>query len=119
MSADDPKDQQGDQPASSPRKEDVVLIGGPTESGDGHQVLRKRDERLEYGEIRTVREGRPLHGELVRLKPRTESERLFDVEVLHASKPDAAERKTAGPAQVATDAYRRNWERVFAKNQAN
>ena len=117
MSAGDPKEQREPE-APAEKKEDVVLVGGPTESGDGHQVLRKREERLEYGEIRAVREGRPLHGELVRLKQREESGRLFDVEVLHKAKPEP-QRTAAGPAQVATDAYRKNWDRVFAKNRPN
>ena len=65
-----------------------------------------------------VREGRPLHGELVRLKAREESGRLFDVEVLHKAKPEP-QRTAPGPAQVATDAYRKNWDRVFAKNRPN
>ena len=99
------------------KKEDVLLVGGPTESGEGCHVLRKRDDHLEVGELRAVREGRPLHGELVRLKPRPESERLFDVDVVMPAPDRPEERGNAGPAQVASDAYRRNWDRVFAKKR--
>jgi hypothetical protein len=100
------------------KKEDVLLVGGPTESGEGCHVLRKRDDQLEVGELRAVREGRPLQGELVRLKPRQESERLFDVDVVMAAPKRPEARSNAGPAQVASDDYRRNWDRVFAKKNA-
>jgi hypothetical protein len=97
-------------------KDDVVFVHGPAESGEGVRVIRKRQATLELGEIRPVKDGRPLSGELVKLKPREESERLFDVEVV-ASRQEIAEmtRGHAGPAQVATDAYRENWEAVFGR----
>ena len=106
----------GDDPPADATKDDVVLVGEPTDSGSGVQVLRRRENRLELGELRTAQHGRPIHGELVRLKPRPESERLFDVEVLV---PARTEREQGGPAQVATDAYRTNWDRVFGKPQPN
>lgn len=107
-----------------PPKEDVVFVGGPAESGDGYQVIRRRDGAIEIGEVRAVQEGKPLAGELVRLKPRSESDRLFDVEVLVSredlsqgrSREDPSQGRAAprsGPAQVANDAYRANWETIF------
>jgi hypothetical protein len=100
-------------------KEDVVFVHGPVEEGDGLRVIRKRNESLEVGEIRPVQQGRPLQGDLVRLKARKESERLFDVEVL-ASREEIAEkagRMHAGPAQVATQAYRANWDVIFGTRE--
>lgn len=94
-----------------PRKEDVVFVHGPAEGGDGYRVIRKRDDAIEIGEMRAAQEGRPLQGELVRLKPRSESERLFDVEVLVSREELAGAR--SGPAQVATESYRANWEAIF------
>jgi hypothetical protein len=106
----------GERPAP---KEDVVFIHGPAEDGEGVRVLRKRDAALEVGEIRPAREGRPLQGDLVRLTQRREHERLFDVEVV-ASREEIAEKTGkahAGPARVATDAYRANWEAIFGREE--
>jgi hypothetical protein len=100
---------------AEPAREDIVFVGGPAESGEGLRVLRKREDTIEVGEIRPVQEGRPLQGELVRLKPRREHDRVFDVEVL-LSRDEIHPRAAlghAGPAQVATDAYRTNWDAIF------
>ena len=108
--------------------EDVVMVGPALPSG-GHAVLRKRGEvskepRWELGAMRPMEEGKPLHGELVKLAAREEPD-LYDVEVLHDARAprtgtddvvqaDASgDRK--GPAQVATDDYRRGWSRLFGK----
>ncbi len=94
-----------------------MYIHGPAEGGEGYQVLRKREDTLEIGEIRAVREGRPLTGDLVKLKARPEHDRLFDVEVM-ATREELAEkagRPHAGPAQVATASYRANWDAVFGR----
>jgi hypothetical protein len=95
--------------------EDVVFVHSPIESGSGYRVIRKREDTIEVGEIRAVEEGRPLHGDLVRLRPRAEHERLFDVEVLLDRPKAAGEPVRSGPAQVATDAYRTNWEAIFGQ----
>jgi len=94
----------------SPTKQDVVFVHSALEDGDGFRVLRRRDDAIEVGEIRAVQEGRPLHGDMVRLSPRAESDRLFDVEVL-VSRDEIAPR--SGPAKVASAAYRANWETIF------
>ena len=99
-------------------KEDVVFVHGPASSGEGLRVIRKREETIEVGEIRPVQEGRPIQGDLVKLKPRRGHERLFDVEVLlsHDELPGAA-LGHAGPAQVASDAYRTNWDAIFGPRE--
>lgn len=88
---------------------DVVFVYGKSEDGD-YGVVRKRDEMLELGRIRPMKEGQPIHGEVVNLKPRRDSPQLFDVDVLHDPRPEGAR---SGPAQVATRAYRENWDQVF------
>lgn len=97
---------------------DVVLLGPPTADGDGVHVIRAREERIETGELRNVVEGRPLMGELVTLQPRKDNARICDVtasfKVPEETKTDA---KGKGPAQVATKAYRDNWEEVFASRK--
>jgi hypothetical protein len=96
-------------------KEDVLFVHSPAEAGEGYRVIRKREDVLEVGEIRPVQEGKPIHGDLVKLKPRKEHERFFDVEVL-ASREEMGGKASLGhhgPAQVATEAYRSNWDSIF------
>jgi hypothetical protein len=102
---------------------DVVLLRGATEDGEGARVLRARRGRIEAGEVRPLREGRPLAvgGEVVRLEPRQETSALFDVHVEHVvTAPDGSPKVSAersGPAQVATSAYRESWERTFGRTR--
>jgi hypothetical protein len=90
---------------------DVVMVHGATDDGAGAKVLRARPGRLDAGEVRPMREGKPLGtGEIVRLERREDAPALYDVHVEHEvqTSPHAA-----GPAQVATDAYRESWDRTF------
>jgi hypothetical protein len=113
-----------DDKSSAPSsKTDVVLLGPPTADGAGVHVLRARDERLEAGELRNLDEGRPITGEVVTLAPRKDNPRICDVKDSFAAPARAslpvAEAKAKGPAQVATQAYRDNWEEVFAHRPRN
>ncbi len=108
-----------------PTDYDVVLLNGATDDGDGMRVLRARPGRLEAGEVRAAREGQAINGaEVVTLRPREGTPRVCDVEVLHA-KPEAPAIPASsggerhGPAQVATRAYRTQWEQVFGKREAH
>jgi hypothetical protein len=93
-------------------RSDVVLLAGPTEDGEGIRVVRARDERLETGEVRPLKEGRPLGaGEIVKLAPRPGMPRICDV-VEVVAKIEPGERGS-GPPKVATKAYRESWERIF------
>lgn len=111
---------------SSRKSEDVVLVHGVTEDQKGLRVLRKRDERLEIGEVRPVVAGAPLYGDLVKLRPRKDAPFLCDVETQFSpdhlrrasasdSAPDSAQRRGTlhGPAQVATESYRENWDKIW------
>lgn len=104
----------GDKPARTP-SEDVLFVVG--ESEHGHAVLRKRDDKVELGEVRPTQEGKSIHGEVVRLKPRDEGGRVFDVEVL-AAPPTVPSARASGPAQVATNTYRANWDAIFGERAA-
>ena len=89
---------------------DVVLVFGKSDDGKGYTVLRQRGAEIEAGTVRRPDEGKPIHGELIRLKRREDSPVLFDVQV------DFAGRTSTGrPAKVATDRYRRGWESIWAK----
>lgn len=104
---------------SSPAGQDVVLLGPPTADGGGVHVLRARNEQLEAGELRALEEGRPITGEVVKLAPRKDNPRVCDVkESFSAGTPALPAAKAKGPAQVATQAYRENWDEVFARRKS-
>ncbi len=93
--------------AERAEKHDVVLVGPPTEDGEGRTALRSRPGRLDLAELRPAVEGRDIgDGELVHLKAR-EAPNIFDVDVLYG------EGERAGPPRVASDAFRDGWELVF------
>lgn len=104
-----------DAPANA---KDVVMIHSPHDDGQGYNVLRMRDGSVELGAIRNIREGAPIHGDIVSLTQRKEHERLYNVETLVKSpRPQLSARH--GPAQVATDAYRTNWDNIFGKTSSS
>jgi hypothetical protein len=93
---------------------DVLLVYGKSDDGKGYEVLRQRGAEIQAGRLRPLDDGKPIHGEVVRLEPREESPALFDVEVQHDGRMSAGR-----PAKVATDQYRRGWESIWAKGQPN
>lgn len=133
---------QEDPPAKSA---DMLFVHSPTEAGDGFKVVRMREDSIEVGEIRGAPEGRPIHGDLVKLTPRPEHKQLFDVDVLvsapkrlpeatqaepqaqaraetkagpHAAAMERHVMPRSGPPQVATEAYRENWMAIFGGHRA-
>lgn len=96
--------------------DDVVLVHGRSDDGRTLAVLRKRGDTLSAGLLTAAEEGKPLHGDLLRLTPREDAPFLADVEVLHESA--RAERPNRdGPAQVSTPAYREGWNAVFGTSR--
>ena len=87
------------------RGRDVAILLHPTEDHQGFQVLRQRaaNRPLELGTVRPLREGQPIDGEVVSLRPRPEAPFAFDVKV------EVPEQRLTGdgPPQVATESYRR------------
>ena len=97
-------------------EEDVALIHRVDEVRHEMHVLRRRRKgEVEAAVVRPVEPGRPIHGDLVKLKPRKEFPLLCDVETLLADPEGHAEvvSRHDGPERVTTDAYRRGWESVF------
>lgn len=92
------------------KPEDLVFVYGKSDDGKSYDVLRQRGEGVEAGRLRPLEEGKPIHGEVVRLKSRENSPLLFDAEVQHG-----ARKSTGRPAKVATDRYRTGWESIWAK----
>src|SRR5687767_14239117 len=100
---------------------DVALVHGVGADGSVH-VIRRRGDTLEAGAPQPVREGAPIHGELVSLKPRPNCPVLCDVQVHYAppaaAKPVASAARRKGPAQVATDNYRDNWDSIWSRKKS-
>lgn len=114
---DDTSSKKSDQPSS-----DVVLIHGATEDGKGLQVLRAREQRIEVGQVRPLEHGKPVQGDIVRLRPRPGMPFICDVETQvelseaaprPAASSDGARTAKKGPAQVASPAYRQNWDNIW------
>lgn len=118
----------------APRGDDVALICGASRDGSDLHIVRRRNNRLEAGVARALREGQPISGELVRLRPRREFPLLCDVDVELTVKPpstsdDAAAEAApssatavpspsavrSGPPRVASASYRRNWDAIWSR----
>jgi hypothetical protein len=113
-------------PAAAPTP-DVALVHHVTPDGTVH-VIRRRGDQLEAGALSPLREGAPIQGEVLSLRPRENFPMLCDVDVLYkppAAKPTdkpAASAPTArrkGPAQVATNDYRDNWDSIWSHKKSN
>jgi hypothetical protein len=107
------------EPSPGQMPKDIAILHGPTEDGEGARMLRFREGAVYAGEVRPVREGQSVeHHELVRLKPLEPESPICEVEVLHAPETHRLpERKSTGPARVATDGYRRNWGAIFGRGR--
>jgi hypothetical protein len=101
------------EPSSAP-VEDVLFPHARTEDGAGLHVLRKRGDAIEAGVVRAMREGQPLHGELVKLAQR-EGTPLFDVEVLHDARSQTPPPRLGRPARVASARFREGWDRIWGE----
>jgi len=107
---------------------DVALIHSVTADGEGFHVLRARENRLEIGAVRPLREGVPITGEVVTLRPRANCPLVCDVEVQLKAPEQPSDRQVSvaagsrsrpGPAQVASDEYRRNWDAIWRSSPAS
>ena len=91
-----------------------MLVYGQSEDGRSYDVIRQRDGEIHAGTMKPLDHGKPIHGEVVRLKPREEAPYLFDVEVQHEGRASVGR-----PAKVATDQYRKGWESIWAKKRGS
>ena len=119
MSSRTPKSKR--QKTQKKKSEDVVLVYGRDEAEGAFRVLRKRDDRIEAGVIGPVQAGKSITGELVRLSPREDQPLVYDVETQYdatiAAPPSDDLVQAAGPAQVATEAYRDGWDRLWGRGR--
>jgi hypothetical protein len=97
---------------------DVAIVCGVSDDGQSVDIIRKRGERVEAGTVRRLEQGKPIHGEVVRLRPREHFPMICDVEVeLPAPEQPQASTVTSGPAQVATETYRKNWDAIYGRSR--
>jgi hypothetical protein len=102
---------------------DVALVHRITPDGAVH-VIRRRGDQLEAGALQPLREGVPIQGEVVSLRPRESCPLLCDVDVHYTPpekaappKPSARPARRKGPAQVASDDYRDNWDSIWNRHK--
>ena len=103
---------------------DVALDHRITPDGAVH-VIRRRGDQLEAGALQPLREGAPIQGEVVSLRPRENCPVLCDVDVLYtppvaaapSEKPAATSARRKGPVQVATSEYRDNWDSIWSSKK--
>jgi hypothetical protein len=101
-------------PGSSRPFRDVAAVFGKDERGV--HILRKRaeDAPVEAGILQPLVEGKPITGEVVSMKARADVPFLFDVKT-EVEAPEEAAPAGNGPAQVATDSYRRGWDAIWGR----
>ncbi|MEA2697594.1 MAG: hypothetical protein QOI66_1865 [Myxococcales bacterium] len=96
--------------------DDVAVIVGRTADQEGLQIMRRRaeDQSVEVGTLRPLQEGKPIDGEVISLKPRADFPFLCDVKV-ELSEAEVRRPSGDGPAQVASDGYRRGWDAIWGR----
>jgi hypothetical protein len=108
----------GGAPSSGAERDvDVAIVCGVSDDGQGLDIIRRRGERIETGTVRRLEQGKPIHGEVVRLRPREQHPMICDVEVEMQAPNAAHPAASSGPAQVATDTYRKNWDAIYGRNR--
>ena len=98
---------------------DVALVLDRTEDHAGYRILRRRDpgSAVELGTIRPLQEGRPIEGEVVSLRQREDLPFAYDVKTeLEVTARDSRRLTEDGPAQIATDEYRRGWDAIWGQS---
>jgi hypothetical protein len=81
-------------------------------------ILRRRSEEapIEAGLLRPMREGKPIRGEVVSLTQRQDLPMFYDVKSEFGAPAEPDGRLLGdGPAQVASDAYRKGWDAVWGR----
>lgn len=103
--------------ASTAPPGDVALVFGKDEHGT--HILRRRSEDapVEAGVLRPLQSGKPIEGEVISLSPRGDTPLLFDVKSELPSPYPAPRPTSDGPAQVASDAYRKGWDAVWGRRR--
>jgi hypothetical protein len=98
---------------------DVAIVCGKDENGV--HIIRRRAEGapLEAGVAQPLAEGKPITGEVISMRRRKDLPFVFDVktEIEGASAVETEPGTTDGPAQVATDSYRKGWDAIWGRRR--
>jgi hypothetical protein len=103
-------------PRSPKPFKDVAAVCGKDEHG--LHILRRRGEDgpIEAGIVQPLEEGKPITGEVISMRRRKDVPFLFDV-TTEVETPSPELPPANGPAQVATDSYRRGWDAIWGRRQ--
>ena len=93
--------------AKKKAQDDVVLVHGRDENGGLH-VLRKKGEELSAGVLEPLQHGKPVRGDILKLKPREDAPFLADV-----VEEVAIGGGITKPAKVSTPKYKKGWDAIW------
>jgi hypothetical protein len=98
---------------------DVAMVLDRVEGHDAYRVLRRRqpDSEVELGTLRPLKEGRPIEGEVVSMRPREDLPFVYDVKTELADTRSERRATSDGPPQVATEEYRRGWDAIWGSRR--
>jgi hypothetical protein len=96
---------------------DVALVCGKDDRGVHLLRRRSQDAPIEAAVAQPLTEGRPITGEVISMRRRDDLPFLFDVttELDGPEQRDAERSAGDGPAQVATDSYRKGWDAIWGR----
>lgn len=103
-------------PKETGAHDDVALLYSRSDDGRSFGVLRRRRDEIRLGTLRTLEEGKPIHGEVVSLRRRSDSPVLFDVETQYGA---IAAPKASGPPKVTTREYRKGWDSIWSEKSGS
>lgn len=91
---------------------DMAIVVDRTSDREGLQILRRRseDSPVEVGTLRPLRDGKPVDGEIISLRPRKDFPFVCNVKV---EVPDQRRLIGDGPAQISTRRFRKGWEAIW------
>jgi len=102
---------------------DLILLHSPTDDGEGVNAIRSRSGKIDFAELRPLKEGQDIsHNEVVNLRPRKETPLLCDVDVMYKPK-NLDENSTSstshpGPPKISSQLYRKNYNRIFNSSKS-
>ena len=94
---------------------DLGIIVGENEDGSLRMIRKDPEGGISCGDVRPAKNGKPLMGssELISMDP-TENLGEYEITQIYSPNPRPAGSKgtSSGPAQVATEAYRDNYDKI-------
>ncbi len=85
---------------------DTIVPLGIDDDGGLHDIRHHSDHSISSGIVREVKEGRPIHGELIHAQRSEEHPSVLNVKTSYKN-------ETSGPPKVTSDEFRKNWAKTF------